>query len=330
MNLLSCLTYIISISPPLLHCRYIAIHCLDTLIAEFTGSDGGEEDEDDEIAESSFQGLFNDIPSVLCLSIQSNLPYPRIIYCGLRTLLSFFDPEICSKEICAPFGEKILNFCLTLYLNTDLPMFVRAECASVLGNVSVLSSEKLSRAKYNEMAKSFEKIISSPIGENENSVINQDGSNSAHDESLLKAKSLEGFALIGRAVGKKMFLPDALRLLEYFVEKHRQVCRCLSVCLSACACAFVCVFVYVCACMCFCVCVRLYVSLCGVCECFTNVMRNISHGLIFVFWYSYLDLILFTVILFFIRFYFFYLQVFHLSFYCIEWNLSKPISLYLS
>jgi hypothetical protein len=229
LNFLSCLTSIMSVSLTLLYCRYIAIHCLDTLITEFTGSDGGDEDEEDENAESSFQDLFNDIPSVLCLSIQSNLPHPRIIYCGLRTLLSFFDPEICSKEICAPFGEKILNFCLTLYLNTDLPMFVRAECASVLGNVSILSTEKISRAKYSEIAKSFEKIISSPIGENEDSVRSQNASNSAHahDESLLKAKSLEGFALIGRAVGKEMFLPDALRLLELFVEKHRQVCVCV-------------------------------------------------------------------------------------------------------
>ena len=216
-----------------LHCRYIAIHCLDTLITEFTGSNGEEEEENEnenENTESSFQELFNDIPSVLCLSIQSNLPHPRIIYCGLRTLLSFFDPEICSKKICAPFGENILNFCLTLYLNADLPMFVRAECASVLGNVSILSSEKVSRAKYSEIARSFETIISSPSGENNNSVKNQNGSNSAHDESLLKAKSLEGFALIGRAVGKKIFLPDALRLLELFVEKHRQVCVCVCVC----------------------------------------------------------------------------------------------------
>ena len=117
-------------------------------------------------------------------------------------------------------------------------MFVRAECASVLGNVSILSSEKISRAKYGEIVKSFEKIISAPIGEMKNSVqngsngfdLNQNGTNladnpnSAHDESLLKAKSLEGFALVGRAVGKKMFLPDAVRLLESFVVKHRQVC----------------------------------------------------------------------------------------------------------
>ena len=123
-------------------------------------------------------------------------------------------------------------------------MFVRAECASVLGNVSILSSEKISRAKYIEIARSFEAIISSPIGENNNSVKNQNGSNSAHDESLLKAKSLEGFALIGRAVGKKIFLPDALRLLELFVEKHRQVCVCVCVCLCVCVCVCVCVSRY--------------------------------------------------------------------------------------
>ena len=125
--------------------RFIALHCLDTFITEFTGleNDNDENENENNLTELSFQKLFQNIPITLCNSIKFNSNFPRIIYAGFNCLKSFFNPDVCTKKLCDPYGEGILDLCLEYLQDSKLPLFVRGECSSVLGNVSILYAEKL-------------------------------------------------------------------------------------------------------------------------------------------------------------------------------------------
>lgn len=74
---------------------------------------------------------------------------------------------------------------------------MKGECASVIGNVAILHSDKI-QGIYHNIMNAFKAIISLPSS-------NQDHQVDSHEVSLLKAKCLEGVALVGKAVGKKMW-----------------------------------------------------------------------------------------------------------------------------
>jgi hypothetical protein len=158
------------------------------LTNQFTGE---ENDDDEENQEKSFQELFSHTPTAVCLSIELNFAHPRIVYAGLNTLKSFFDPDICTTDICNPYGGRVLDFCSSLLINEVVPCFVKGECASVIGNVSILNNG-IFNVRYNSIINILKKIIFLPVSENE-----IDG----HQISLLKAKCLESVALVGKAVG---------------------------------------------------------------------------------------------------------------------------------
>jgi hypothetical protein len=206
-------TIISRVSDPHPRVRYNALHCLETLTNQFTGEENDDE-EDDDNEEKSFQELFPHAPTAVCSSIQLNFAHPRIVYAGLNTLKSFFDPDICTTDICNPYGGGILDFCSGLLSSEVVPYFVKGECASVIGNVSILSNEILN-VRYDNIINTLKKIIFLPVLENQK----EDN----HEMSLLKAKCLESVALVGKAAGVKTFLPVAHELLEMFVLAHQQV-----------------------------------------------------------------------------------------------------------
>jgi hypothetical protein len=181
-------TIISRVSDPHPRVRYNALHCLETLTNQFSGE---ENDDDEENQEKSFQELFPHTPTAVCSSIQLNFAHPRIVYAGLNTLKSFFDPDICTTDICNPYAGGVLDFCSGLLSSEVVPCFVKGECASVIGNVSILNNEILN-VRYNSIINILKQIIFLPVLEQ------IDG----HEISLLKAKCLESVALVGKAVGK--------------------------------------------------------------------------------------------------------------------------------
>lgn len=205
--------------------RFVALHCLETLITEYTGDDNGDENENENgVVESSFQELFKNIPTVLCQSVRSNSAYPRILYGSLSALKTFFNPDVCTKKNCLPYGDEILDISLALFQNSKVPFFVRAECASVIGNVSILYSAKITKIKYDGIIEILKKVIFSVLPDITNEVACGVGANMySHEFSLLKAKSLESVALVGKAVGKELFRSAAHEFLSMFVESHSKV-----------------------------------------------------------------------------------------------------------
>ena len=205
--------------------RFVALHCLETLITEFTGDENEDESEtENDVAESSFQELFKNIPTVLCQSVRSNPAYPRILYGSLSAIKTFFNPDVCTKKICLPYGNEILDISLALFQNSDVPFFVRAECASVIGNVSILYSAKITKMRYESIIEILKKAIFSILPDITNEVTHGRGAAMlSHEFSLLKAKSLESVALVGKAVGREMFHLAAHEFLAMFVESHRKV-----------------------------------------------------------------------------------------------------------
>ena len=220
-------TIILRISDPHPRVRFIALHCLGTFITEYTGSENENENENEnDLEEFTFQKLFPDTPTILCNSIKSTLNslFPRIVYGGFNCLKSFFNPDVCTKKNCTPFGAGILDLCMEFLQDEELPLFVRGECSSVLGNVSILYSDKLDINKYNKIMTVLKYIIlnnnnRSKINENENEKYTQLN----HENSLFKGKCLESVALVGKSVGGAIFSPIAHEYLQMFVLSHEKV-----------------------------------------------------------------------------------------------------------
>ena len=230
--------------------RFIALICIDNLICTFTGGDEDDFDENqmdengmNDGPERSFQTLFNNVPSTLLLSAQSNNSHPRIVYASISALVSFFNPDYCAKEYCDAYGADILTFCVGCYQNIEVPLFIRAECSSLIGNVSLLYSENMNIDQYNVIMNSFQRVIFTPMEAVSNEVQsmittqrsdvqgqgqgqqNDNGEFSVmkHELALFRGKSLEGAALLGKAMGKEIFLPTALLFLNLFRDTYSQV-----------------------------------------------------------------------------------------------------------
>ena len=228
--------------------RFIALICIDNLICTFTGGDeedddGNEMDESgmNEGPERSFQSLFRDVPSILLLSAQSNNLHPRIVYASISALVSYFNPDYCDEEYCNAYGADILSFCVACYQNIEVPLFIRAECSSLIGNVSLLYSENMNVDQYNVIMNSFQRVIFTPmevvsdaiqdmvttqrsdgqgLGHETN---NEEFSVMKHELALFRGKSLEGAALLGKAMGKIIFLPTAISFLNKFRDTYLEV-----------------------------------------------------------------------------------------------------------
>ena len=213
---------------------------MDVFISEFTGNE--EDDDENNVKELSFQKLFHDTPTIICNSIQLqlNYSYPRILYAALNTLKTFFNPDICTKKNCLPFGARILDLCMKIFQDLKIPSFVRGECASVIGNVSILYSDKLHIDQYHLIITALKYVIfdntnidsnshtnsnsNSSNHNSNNSVLNNvNFSQNNHENSLLKGKCLESVALLGKAVGRKVFSPIAHEFLKIFTESHNKV-----------------------------------------------------------------------------------------------------------
>ena len=234
--------------------RFIALICIDNLICTFTGGDEEDFDENEmdengmnEGPERSFQTLFNNVPSILLLSAQSNNSHPRIVYASISALVSYFNPDYCAEEYCDAYGADILTFCLGCYQNIEVPLFIRAECSSLIGNVSLLYSENMNIDQYNVIMNSFQRVIFTPMeavsdvvqsmittqrsdgqGQGQGQAQGQQNDNEEfsvmkHELALFRGKSLEGAALLGKAMGKEIFLPTALLFLNLFRDNYLQV-----------------------------------------------------------------------------------------------------------
>lgn len=221
--------------------RFIALICIDNLISNYAGKDDLDEDENnmsqgededrwkqsEEEEQKRFQKLFSQVPTNLLLSAQANSEYPRIVYASICALVSYFNPDSCDAVYCEPYGEGILSFCVGCYQNIDVPMFVRAECSSLIGNVSLLYYERITLEQYKIIMESFQKVIFNP-SECVNMMQGSEQSSEEftvmkHELSLFRGKSLEGSALIGKAMGKEVFLPTAILYLNLFMETYQRV-----------------------------------------------------------------------------------------------------------
>ena len=148
--------------------------------------------------------------------------------------MSYFNPDYCAKEYCEAYGEEILTDCVGCYQNVAVPMFIRAECASLIGNVSLLYSESMNIDQYNVIMDSFQRVIFTPMDPSSSTMQGMTTRSSGvqsveeytvmrHELSLLRGKSLEGAALIGKAVGKDVFLPTAILFLNQFMDTYQKV-----------------------------------------------------------------------------------------------------------
>ena len=121
-----------------------------------------------------------------------------------------------------------MDLCLEYLQDSKLPLFVRGECSSVLGNVSILYAEKLNINIYLKIMNLLKYVIfndNDNKNENENENKNGNGkySQNNHEISLFKAKCFESVALVGKSVGRKIFSPIAHEYLKTFVVHHQKV-----------------------------------------------------------------------------------------------------------
>ena len=120
---------------------------------------------------------------------------------------------------------------------SKLPLFVRGECSSVLGNVSILYAEKLNINIYTKIMNLLKYVIFTDIDNNtenknksKNENENEKYTQNNHEISLFKAKCFESVALVGKSVGRKFFSPIAHEYLQNFVIYHQKVEKMLQIC----------------------------------------------------------------------------------------------------
>lgn len=211
--------------------QYAALSCMYELIDNFNGDilpfhpkheDNNNEDEDEEedecqSASKSIQVIFPfEIPSAICTFLQtpSCSKYLRLMHQAIRCLISFFHPDRCSNKLCKPFAANLLDFSLNILSNEHCPLPIRQESASLIANVSVLSSTSVMKKRYALITEELKKIlITAPA------VVHGQSIDTVGFE-ILKGKCLECFALLGKSVGKEVFYADGMQMMHFLVGLH--------------------------------------------------------------------------------------------------------------
>jgi hypothetical protein len=212
------------------------------------GGGGGDDDEDKEPA---FRVQFQDsIPNALCAAIQQNTAYTRITHAAMHCARVFFDPDRCPAALCTEgTNPQVILFlyqhCVSLlrcydpvtFTCSQQPLYMVEEAASLVGNLfgtfigaDVLGTfksvgkdhpqcqEKLS--EYSALLAVLRDVVGSLSTMQQQQQLQQSQAQMA--VSALRCRCLESMAIIGRSVGRDIFRPDAVLLLNELASVIRR------------------------------------------------------------------------------------------------------------
>lgn len=183
----------------------------------------------------SIQDGFHDMIPAAVLSalktptIQSNM---KLLYYAMHTMRLFFDPDMCKKAYGKSFYAELVQFCEQLLSFEDsLLLFVHQEALDLLANSSLFCPSKYIKSHYPAIISHLQRLLSvennTYLTQYAMRVTNKHGitmdyGSLSMDLMKLKGSSLQCFAVVGKAVGPKMFFADAIQLMDILISYQNQ------------------------------------------------------------------------------------------------------------
>lgn len=191
-----------SVSDPHPRVRYASLHSLSQLITDFAD----EEDVEEGLPTFSVRfgaSIIEKVHSIL----SENAQYPRVLAMALHALTRLCRLGNCAPEVAAPLAPQVFQTLLEI-IRAPTPTFVIEQAIRTIGPLAVLTPEQF-KPFYPEASQEMKKILF------------DQAAGQSHELSAFRGMALECWVLFGQAIGKELFMNDAVELLNIIAREHQ-------------------------------------------------------------------------------------------------------------